>query len=98
VQEHLEQRKIKCISLLFLFTCFSLAQVAARCGNRVKIYARNEDVVEMINSNHINPHYLSEYELSDLITASTSVQEVLEGANFAILALPTQLVPPSSIR
>jgi glycerol-3-phosphate dehydrogenase len=70
----------------------ALAQIAARCGNHVKIYARNEEVVEAINTRHINPHYLSEFELSESISATTSVKEALDGADFAILAIPTQLV------
>jgi glycerol-3-phosphate dehydrogenase len=57
------------------------------------MYARDPELVEMINSNHYNPHYLSEFELSGLISASTSVDDVLEGVSFAILALPTQLIP-----
>ena len=70
----------------------ALAQIAARCGNHVKIYARNEEVVESINTRHINPHYLSEFELSESISATTSVKEALDGSDFAILAIPTQLV------
>ena len=69
-----------------------MAQVAARCGNRVRIYARNAEVVQTINSHHINPHYLPEFELSELISATTSVEEALKDAHFVILALPTQLV------
>lgn len=71
----------------------ALAQVAARCGNSVVIYARNPEVVSSINSHHINPHYLSEFELSTDITATTSVEEALTNAHFAILAIPTQLIP-----
>ncbi len=70
----------------------ALAQVASRNNHNVRIYARNTEVVEKINTHHINPHYLSEFELSPLITATTSVEEALTDVSFVILALPTQLV------
>lgn len=70
----------------------SIAQVAARCGHTVKMYARNQEVVESINTKHINPHYLSEFTLLDTITATSSVEEVFKDTDFVVLALPTQLV------
>jgi glycerol-3-phosphate dehydrogenase len=70
----------------------ALAQTAARNGNKVTMYARNQEVVDKINNEHINPHYLSEFELSSLISATSSVQESINGADFVILAIPTQLV------
>lgn len=71
----------------------ALAQVAARSGHKVRLYARNLEVVEGINSNHKNPHYLSEFELSEDITAVNSVEEALEGASLVILSIPTQKIP-----
>lgn len=70
----------------------ALAQVAANCGNTVKIFARNELVVSSINEQHRNPAYLSQFELSEKITAYSEIQVALDGADFAILAIPTQLV------
>jgi glycerol-3-phosphate dehydrogenase len=70
----------------------ALAQTAARNGNKVTMYARNQEVVDKVNNEHINPHYLSEFELSSLISATSSVEEAIRGADFVILAIPTQLV------
>lgn len=70
----------------------AMAQVIASCGHFAKIFARKEEVVKSINENHVNPHYLSEFTLSDNITATSSLSEALDGISFAILAIPTQLV------
>lgn len=70
----------------------ALAEIAARAGNIVKLYARNKEVVECINNNHRNPHYLSEFELSSNIVAIDNVTEALMNVDFVILAIPTQLV------
>lgn len=70
----------------------AMAQVVAKCGHFARIYARKEEVVTSINENHINPHYLSEFTLSDKITATSNLEEALDGVSFAILAIPTQLV------
>lgn len=72
----------------------AMAQVSANCDNPVRIFARNTDVVNSINNEHINPKYLSEFKLNPLITATTSITEALDGVAFAILAIPTQLVKP----
>lgn len=70
----------------------AMAQVVANCGHYARIFARKEEVVKSINENHINPHYLSEFTLSENITATSSLLEALDGVSFVILAIPTQLV------
>lgn len=71
----------------------AVAEVAARNGNKVKIHARKQEVVDSINNQHVNPHYLSEFVLNENISACISVEEALEGCELLVLALPTQLVP-----
>lgn len=70
-----------------------MAEIAARNGNNVKIYARKHEVVDAINSQHVNPHYLSEFTLSSNVTACSSVEEAFNNCELLILAIPTQLVP-----
>lgn len=70
----------------------AVAQIAARGGHNVKLYARNIDVVNGINDTHRNIHYLSEFELSESISGVNSISEALDGVTLAILAIPTQLV------
>lgn len=59
----------------------------------MKLYARRIEVVNSINHHRINPDYLSEFVLSENITAVHSIAQALEDVTLAILAIPTQLVP-----
>lgn len=70
----------------------ALAEIAARADNNVILYARNNVVVEGINGQHRNPHYMTDYELSPLIVATNDVKEALTNVEFVILAIPTQEV------
>lgn len=70
----------------------AMAQVVANCGHFVRIFARKEEVVTSINENHVNPHYLSEFTLSENITATSDLVGALDGVTLVILAIPTQLV------
>lgn len=71
----------------------AIAQMAAVNGNTVKLYARNNESVEQINTNHINPQYLTEFTLSENIVATNSVAHALEDVAIAVLAIPTQKIP-----
>lgn len=70
----------------------ALAEIAARNGNDVKILTRKKEVMETINHKHFNPHYLSEFTLNEKIRACIEVDDVLQGCDLLILALPTQTV------
>ena len=50
-------------------------------------------MVNSINEEHVNPEYLSDFTLSELITATTDLQHALETCDLLVLAIPTQLVP-----
>lgn len=74
----------------------AVAEIAARNGNKVTMVARKQEVVDSINQRHVNPHYLSEFTLSENVTACLSVHEALEGCELLFLAIPTQLVLPAT--
>lgn len=67
----------------------ALAQVAARAGHDVCIWARRAEVVDSINRNHKNPDYLSEFELSPAIRATTSLAESLKEADLVLVVTPS---------
>lgn len=71
----------------------ALAEISARAGNKVKIFARNKEVVESINVHHKNCVYLSSYELHPNIVAVDTAEAALTDVDFVILAIPTQSVP-----
>jgi glycerol-3-phosphate dehydrogenase (NAD+) len=71
----------------------SLATIAARNGHDVVIYARDSDIVNSINSAHLNSKYLSDFTLLSNISGTTNVTEALTNMDLIILALPAQVIP-----
>ena len=68
----------------------TLAQVLSDAGNQVVLWARNQDVVSEINSNHTNNKYLSGIQLPENITATSDIKAAFEFSDLYILAIPTQ--------
>lgn len=68
----------------------ALAQVAARNGHEVRLWARRDEVARSINETHRNPDYLKDAELSDAIVASSDLAEVVEGASAIIVVTPSK--------
>lgn len=64
----------------------ALAQVFARGGNKIDLWARESDVADAINNQRINTSYLADVTLHDNITATTDLQAV---ANHPILLMVT---------
>lgn len=70
----------------------ALAQVAARNGHDVKLWARRGDVARGVNEAHRNPDYLSDAELSQRVTASVDLAEVIRGADAVVSVTPSKFV------
>lgn len=82
--------------------------MAARAGHDVSVWSRNPDVVNSINSEHINSVYLNEARIPASVRATDSIDEALREAQLIILAAPshatrrilesmTSVLPPGSI-
>lgn len=56
----------------------------------VKLWARNPVTVDEINHNNSNQHYLPDAQLSPKLSASADLQEVTEGKNLIVMAIPSQ--------
>ncbi|MEK6279280.1 MAG: NAD(P)H-dependent glycerol-3-phosphate dehydrogenase [Acidobacteriota bacterium] len=67
----------------------ALAVVAARAGHDVQIWARNVDVVESINRNHVNSVYLAGTPVPPSVRATTDITASMDGAALVILAAPS---------
>src|SRR5206468_1746753 len=65
------------------------ALVAARSRHCVTIWARDPSVSEQIQSSRRNPFYLSDFELPEAITATSSLRQALEQADLALIAVPS---------
>jgi glycerol-3-phosphate dehydrogenase (NAD(P)+) len=69
-------------------TAFSI--VLADAGNDVTIWGRREDVCGRINENRENTDYLPGIELPRAISATHDPEKALSGAEFVVLAVPSQ--------
>lgn len=70
----------------------ALAAVAARNRHAVRLWAREPEVAEGINTSHRNPYYLMDYELPGTLRATTSLAEAIDGAGFVLIVLPSHAV------
>jgi len=67
----------------------ALALVAARNHHQVTLCAREPEIAASIASARRNPFYLSEFELPENITGTTSIEESLAGSDFALVVVPS---------
>lgn len=69
-----------------------LADAAQASGEprAIRLWGRRPEVVNQINTAHLNTQYLKDVGLPASITASTDVREVLAGADLVVLAVPAQ--------
>lgn len=67
----------------------ALAIVASRNQHHVTLWAREPEVANEINRARRNPFYLSSFELQPNIRATTSLEEAIDQAEFALLVVPS---------
>lgn len=67
----------------------ALALVLDTAGNNVQIWAREESIANAINSDHVNPGYLSDVELPDSIEAYNDLEQCLKGQDMVVFATPS---------
>ncbi len=68
----------------------ALANLLAENGEKVKIYARDKNVVDSINSQQINYKYFPEHKLDNKLTAFSDLEVGLEDAEVIVISVPTQ--------
>ncbi|MFP4371258.1 MAG: NAD(P)H-dependent glycerol-3-phosphate dehydrogenase [Halanaerobium sp.] len=68
----------------------ALANLLAKNGKRVKIYARDKEVVDSINNKQCNLKYFPESRLDSNLTAYNSLEAGLEAAELVVISVPTQ--------
>src|SRR6266850_1216773 len=67
----------------------ALGVVAARASHDVQLWARNADVVDSINRDHLNSVYLTGTPLPPSVRAKVDITKVMDGAELVILAAPS---------
>ncbi len=70
----------------------ALAQLIASNNHNVGLWARKSEVVTGINTQHHNPRYLSDSELSTNIVATLSYRDALLRADAVLVVTPSSLV------
>ena len=70
----------------------ALADLLARNGHEVSIWAYEWDVVESINRLHQNRRFLSGHQLMDSLTAHNNIETAVEGAELVTLATPSHVL------
>ena len=68
----------------------ALADVLARNGHDVLLWALEPDVVASVNARHENPRFLHGFPLSPELRATSSTEEAVSGTALVCLATPSQ--------
>lgn len=70
----------------------ALAVVLTRAGNHVKIWAREQNVADVINKLHKNPDYLPGVDLDKSITCYNELGKCLSARDVVVFATPSHAV------
>lgn len=68
----------------------AMACVVRRAGNDVTLWAREADVVEAINGERVNRHFLDKVPVPGGIVATGDLAEAVRGKEFILIAVPAQ--------
>ena len=67
----------------------ALAIMAARAGHNVRLWSRNQDVVNSVNDKRVNSRYLSSTTIPAEVTATGDINFALDNAPMVLLATPS---------
>lgn len=70
----------------------ALAQSLALAGKSVTLWAREEDVVNSINKNHVNDRFLPTVQISETVTASSDFPKTVNNSDILLIVTPAQHV------
>ncbi|MDO4902676.1 MAG: NAD(P)H-dependent glycerol-3-phosphate dehydrogenase [Limosilactobacillus sp.] len=68
----------------------TLANVLTLNGHSVKLWARNQEQVDLLNKEHINPKYMKDFVYSSDLVATTDMKDAVEGASVILIVIPTK--------
>ncbi len=66
------------------------AAVLADAGSQVRMWGRRAELVDQINSSHVNGDYLPDLLLPEAISATNDPEEAVDGVDIVVLAVPSQ--------
>ncbi|MCW2542966.1 MAG: glycerol-3-phosphate dehydrogenase [Frankiales bacterium] len=68
----------------------AFGKVLADAGTDVVLWARRQELADAVNASHENPDYLPGIALPANLRATADAREAVEGADFVVLAVPSQ--------
>ena len=68
----------------------AFGKVLADAGTDVVLWSRREALARAVNETHENPDYLAGVRLPDNLTATSDALQAVRGADFVVLAVPSQ--------
>jgi glycerol-3-phosphate dehydrogenase (NAD(P)+) len=70
----------------------ALADLLARNGQRVTLWAYEADVVESINARHENSRFLADATVHEALRATSNLEEAVRGANLVLFVTPSHVL------
>lgn len=70
----------------------ALSVVLTRAGNKVQLWAREQEIAYTINSQHRNPSYIPDVTLPDAVESSTKLEECFDDPEMVVFATPSHVV------
>jgi glycerol-3-phosphate dehydrogenase (NAD(P)+) len=68
----------------------AFAAVLADAGTQTTLWARRQELADVVRDRHENPDYLPGITLPRSLTATHDPEEAMDGADFVVLAIPSQ--------
>lgn len=68
----------------------TLANMLVENGHDVKLWSRNQEQVDQLNNEHVNPHYMKDLVYSDKLVATSDMADAVKGAQVILIVIPTK--------
>lgn len=67
-----------------------LANLLVDNGHEVELWSRDQDQVDRLNKDHVNPAYMKDFTYSSKIYATTNMKAAVKGADVILIVIPTK--------
>ncbi|MDD6432241.1 MAG: NAD(P)H-dependent glycerol-3-phosphate dehydrogenase [Lactobacillaceae bacterium] len=67
-----------------------LANLLVDNGHDVELWSRDQDQVDRLNKDHVNPAYMKDFTYSSKLHATTDMKAAVKGADVVLIVIPTK--------
>ncbi len=67
-----------------------LANLLVDNGHDVELWSRDQDQVDRLNKDHVNPAYMKDFTYSSKLHATTDMKAAVKGADVILIVIPTK--------